>query len=1365
MMSQIRRTGLVMALVLVAFIALLLLPGRIAYAAPFVYTVTIAADDAGTAPDCATPANTDCSLRSAINASNGNAPGAGATNTINFAISTGPQTITLTAVLPDITAPVVINGTSQPDFAAAPIIEVRGESAGAGVNGLTLAASASGSTIEGLVIGGFGGAGIRITSNGANNAIIGNYLGTDATGTAAHANGGAGISIGSGATNNAVGGVTAGAGNLISGNSGSGVSIRGPNATGNTVAGNHIGTNAAGTAALANLIGVVIGSGATNNMVGGATAGAGNLISGNVQSGVAIVNDGTATNTVAGNLIGTNAAGTGALPNTDNGIFIGLGNAHDNTIGGTTAGARNVISGNSHDGLLVNTGATATIIQGNYIGVAVNGALALANGNIGVQIAAGDGGNTIGGMAAAARNVISGNGDSGIDISDTTLVEGNYVGTDVTGTMGIGNGRDGITIRGGAGTTIGGAAPGAGNLLSGNALSGIALVGPTTNSNTTIAGNRIGTTADGTDRIPNGTLGVYIQPPQFATTIGGTATGAGNLISGNAGGGIYTSGTGVVAIEGNLIGTKADGAAALANGFGNTFGVGFGGVIIDSGAVNTTVGDPAGAGMTPGARNVISGNSGAGVTIQGPGTTGNKVGGNYIGTNAAGSGAVPNDTGITIRQGATNTRIGAASGQDNIIAFNRHEGVLVTDSGTTGNIITLNSIHDNGALGIDLGGDGVTPNDPGDGDTGPNNLQNYPVLTTATRDPFGYIDITGTLNAAPNTMYFLYAFANAAADPSGHGEGQTLMSSGSVTTDGSGKATLSGGFLAVAGQDIISVTVTNATTDDTSEFSNDVTVTAAPSTTTAANQSVPDIVAGHPVTLSAIISDPNYYPVNEGVVTFAVKNGNTPIGSPVTSGAVTHNYVSVDYTLPGGTAPGVYTITATYHDAAGVFADSSDTTHTLTVTPGAAASFAVTGYPSPTMAGTSHTFTVTVTDSSANTITAYTGTIHFTSTDTQAALPTDYPFQASDNGSHTFTATLKTSGTQSLTAIDTTAPSLTGTQAAITVTPGPATAITATAGSGQHATVGTSFATNLQALVADTFGNPVGGATVTFSAPSSGASGVFAGGAPTTVMTTASGIATAPTFTANGTAGTYTVTATVAGASGPALFTLMNTASPLVTLSPATLPAGAKGVAYSQTFAATGGTTPYTFTTTGGTLPPGLTLDSGGSLSGTPTASGDFTFTVQATDAGNATGRQSYTLTIAPAPAQSVAVACGALAASLKVGETLQCAATVTYADGTTRTDAAVQWETSDATRATTDSTGKIKGVAPGQVRITASFAGKQGQAQVTVASPTLIGVQPPVGRPSGASAVGGGTALPAPTGRSNNGGGTSAPTPVPATR
>ena len=949
-----------------------------------IYTVGSASDSgaAETRAACLSATNTTCRLRDAIGyATSG-------TDTIHFAIGTGLQPISLTNVLPDVTAPVVIDGTSQPDFVGAPIIEVRGDSAGVGVNGLTLAGSASGSTIKGLVLGGFGGAGILVS--GSNNTIIGNGIGTNARGYAAHANGGAGISIGSGATNNMVGGATAGAGNLISGNTGSGVSIQGPNATGNTVAGNHIGTNAAGTAAL-------------------------------------------------------------------------------------------------------------------------------GNGTIGVQIAAGAGGNTIGGTTAAARNVISGNGDSGIDILDTTLVQGNYLGTNAVGTAGIGNGRDGITIRGGTGTIIGGAAPGAGNLLSGNALSGVALVGPTANSNTTIAGNRIGTTADGTGAIPNYTLGVYIQPPQSATIIGGTASGAGNLISGNAGGGIYTSGTGGVTIEGNLIGTNAAGTAALANGFGNTFGVGFGGVIIDSGATNTMVGDPAGSGTTPGARNIISGNAGAGVMIQGTGTTVNKVAGNDIGTDAAGTGAVPNDTGITIRQGATTPGSGLRPGQDNIIAFNRREGVLLTDSGTTGNIILINSIHDNGALGIDLGGDGVTPNDAGDGDTGPNNLQNYPVLTSATRSPFNNL-VTGTLSAAPNTTYFLYAFANAAADLSGHGEGQTFAGSDAVMTDGSGNVTFTFGIFAVAGQDIISVTATNATTNDTSEFSNDVTVTAAPSTTTAANQSVPDSAADQPVTLSAVVINPNY-PVNEGTVTFTVANGSTPIGNPVTSGTVTNGQASATYTLPGGTAPGIYTITATYHDAAGVFADSSDTTHTLTVTPGAAASFAATGYPSPTTVGTSHTFTVTVKDDIGNTMTGYTGIIHITSTDTLAALPADYTFQASDNGSHTFTATLKTAGTQSLTATDTTAPTLTGTQAAITVTPGPATTITETAGSGQHATVGTTFTTNLQARVTDAFGNPVGGATVTFNAPPTGASGAFAGGTPTTVTTTANGVATAPAFTANGTAG------------------------------------------------------------------------------------------------------------------------------------------------------------------------------------------------------------------------------------------------------
>src|SRR5262249_30043704 len=143
--------------------------------------------------------------------------------------------------------------------------------------------------------------------------------------------------------------------NVISGNKGGGVNIDG--ASGNTVVSNFIGTNAAGTAALGNGgTGVLLANGSQNNTVGGAAAAARNVISGNgftgINSGVDLRDSGTTGNTVAGNFIGTNAAGTAALANADHGVALFF-NASNNLIGGTAPGAGNLISGNTVNGIEV----------------------------------------------------------------------------------------------------------------------------------------------------------------------------------------------------------------------------------------------------------------------------------------------------------------------------------------------------------------------------------------------------------------------------------------------------------------------------------------------------------------------------------------------------------------------------------------------------------------------------------------------------------------------------------------------------------------------------------------------------------------------------------------------------------------------------------------------------------------------------------------------------------------------------------------------------------------------------------------------------------------------------------------------------
>ena len=106
---------------------------------------------------------------------------------------------------------------------------------------------------------------------------------------------------------------------------------------------------------------------------------------------------------------------------------------------------------------------------------------------------------------------------------------------------------------------------------------------------------------------------------------------------------------------------------------------------------------------------------------------------------------------------------------------------------STGNTIRLNSIHDNSGLGIDLGGSGVpTPNDPVNPDTGPNNRQNYPVLTSAVAG--SSLMVSGTLHSDPNQTFTLDFYASTAADPSGYGQGAVYVGSTTVTTDGGGNA-------------------------------------------------------------------------------------------------------------------------------------------------------------------------------------------------------------------------------------------------------------------------------------------------------------------------------------------------------------------------------------------------------------------------------------------------------------------------------------------------------------------------------------------------------------------------------------------------
>ena len=370
------------------------------------------------------------------------------TDTISFNIpGEGPHTISPSYGFDFIFDPVIIDGTTQPGFSGIPVIELDGSNAGPDAYGVVIYAGSS--TVRGLVINRFALAGIDLDVNG-DNIIQGNYIGTDLTGTVDLGNGTNGVAISQGSSSNLIGGTAAGDGNLISGNGEFGIIIVDTESNDNLIQGNFIGTDVTGSTDLGNTtVGVVIGAGASDNVVGGTEAGARNLISGNDSAGVHIDTIGTTGNVVQGNYIGTDITGTVALGNVFEGVFVG-GGSSNNVIGGTVPGAGNLISGNNGYGVTIaEMGTSGNIVQGNYIGTDVTGTLPLANTDNGVIVATGALDNLIGGAANGAGNVIAFNSVNGVvltsDAGNGNAVSSNSIHSN--GDLGIDLGWDGVTLH------------------------------------------------------------------------------------------------------------------------------------------------------------------------------------------------------------------------------------------------------------------------------------------------------------------------------------------------------------------------------------------------------------------------------------------------------------------------------------------------------------------------------------------------------------------------------------------------------------------------------------------------------------------------------------------------------------------------------------------------------------------------------------------------------------------------------------------------------------------------------------------------------------------------------------------------------
>ena len=508
------------------------------------------------------------------------------------------------------------------------------------------------------------------------NIISGNYIGTKSDGISALGNGYHGVHIYSGAKSNIVGGTTAGTQNLIMGNREDGIRIRGEGTDFNVILGNRILENGDN--------GIQITYDAQNNTIGGDVTGARNLISLNDESGIVITGTHTMSNTLLGNLIGTDLNGEGASGNGYYGVAITGGANHNFIGGGSDQDAYNIISGNERPGvLLADPDTSHNTIAGNYIGTDISGTYAVGNDDYGIHIKSGASENMIGGDLDSAFNLISGNTGKGVFIygpdAHRNTITGNYIGTDISGTYVISNTTGGVLINIGAyENVIGGDTPGQMNLISGN--DGVGVMIELESHNNSILGNYIGTDITGMEDLGNKYNGVVISR-SANTQIGGSSPGEGNLISGNGYSGVtidYEESTGNI-IAGNLIGTNKTGTAALPNSYG---------VSIGRGAVGTTIG-----GTTPGARNLISGNKLAGISINGEGTSDNTVIGNYLGTDITGFYALNNREGVYITSGAQNNTVGGISSAGrNVISGNRNSGVVISGDTTTGNAVMNNYI-------------------------------------------------------------------------------------------------------------------------------------------------------------------------------------------------------------------------------------------------------------------------------------------------------------------------------------------------------------------------------------------------------------------------------------------------------------------------------------------------------------------------------------------------------------------------------------------------------------------------------------------------------------------------------------------------
>jgi CSLREA domain-containing protein len=683
-------------------------------------------------------------------------------------------------------------------------------------------------------------------------------------------------------------------------NTTNGLLIAGASATGNRVIGNYFGTNAAGTADATNAEhGVLVTNDSAGNIIGGYEPGDRNLVSGSVR-GIMVLGAG-AGNVVQGNYAGTNAAGTGAIPNGD-GIYISapgsiVGGSLD-TLDGLTpsagcTGACNLVSGNNWCG--ISTNGSDLLIQGNMSGVQADGVTALPNGHCGAYIGGGEN-VQLGGTGINEGNVLANStlfhgvwmpAGAGIAIQGNSIYGNNQLGIDLADDGATANDLDdadsgpnqrqnyptlnfarisagGLQIEysldssatnsaypvavdfyeadsavSGEGRAYLGSAtlyaPGIGTVNLGDAAAlgvgaGDALVATATDADgntsefgavviTAEGAYTVNSVADAADAVPGDGQCETATPGECtlraAIEEANTEEGPGHVGFDIAGAGphIITPVTSLPVVTGSL---NIDG----------TTQPGYGGAPLITLDGSTAVGDGLhlGAGSDGSAIRGLAVNSfsGAGIVVDSDDSV---IAGNYVGVGSDGVTPLGNGMAGIIIEGNGGMVGGGltAGGVANIIANNAGAGVIVSGSGAA-NALRGNVVYGNSGLPIDLNGDGPTDNDLDDADSGPNNLQNSPVLMASQNTVAGMV-VAAAFMGVPDAVYIIDFYQADSCGSAGQGEALTYLGAlGTRTTPvtldspgGRGLVYANFGYDVPDGQ-FITATLTDATSGDTSEL-------------------------------------------------------------------------------------------------------------------------------------------------------------------------------------------------------------------------------------------------------------------------------------------------------------------------------------------------------------------------------------------------------------------------------------------------------------------------------------------------------------------------------------------------------------------